>query len=233
MAYETVDLDPFPSHSGTQMDLFGVKGKPDRLVRVPKLTIDSNWKPEPEILAALQREIGEFLPNPEIVRAYVRGAAMDLVSVQKIETPSMHEHPMSILKRHARQKNLPLEGLDRFVDGSKRLHVTDDFLPDLAGRGNFIIWNGKPLLLDFNSHYDHLEQIDSRPNHHLEIAVNREGVPTRDLSIAAMAFAETEILHRDTSTDNYYEVLRDSVRQEAVKTLMRRYMNRISLEKMC
>jgi hypothetical protein len=185
-------------------------------------------------LDRLREHVGEFLPDPQVVRAEVRGTVQELVSVQRItDSRSLTDHPVIILRAYSHHTAPRIEGLNRFVGGCKTLHVIHGFMPDLAGRGNFIVWQGKPLLLDLNSHHSHIEEKPRRRGAPIQIPVNDQGVPTWDWSMSTLATMETDLLHLPIEEDSFYAPLRDPARQKFLQELTDRYRERIGLDQMC
>ncbi len=227
---ELLELETLPIHSGTQINLFPVRGQEERLVRVPKDHL--NCPSETVHLGKLQEYLDEFLPDPQVVRAQVHGTILELISVQRISSRQTQERPSEVLNRYSKGTEAPI-GLARFISACKELHVAHGLLPDLVGLGNLIVWQGKLLLLDLNTHQSHIERKAQKKGPAVEIPVNNEGVPLWDWSLEVLARAETEILHRSLASDVFYASLRDRARQKFLRELTESYLQRRSEGKMC
>ena len=103
--------------------------------------------------------------------------------------------------------------VDKFIKSVKKMIAEADYVPDLAGIGNFILtYDGKIKLVDINN--------ISKVSYKSEISLDDKGYPVIDKSIEALSIIEQKLLNRTIDkNEKIYRTFLDDQRMQAVKEL--------------
>ncbi len=211
---------PGPINSGTLVHIHKLKGVKARVARIPILEEDD----ESEIsdLEIMKPFLGNFLLSPEVVKIEHQGKLRNVISTRHVQDAvELRTLPIKVV----RHTELDPKMVAEFVDGCRGLRGKRGVVPDLAGKGNLIVINGKPILVDFN---DPLKRAPIRTKKNtrrtIAIPVSRQGYPIFDRSLEVIAEMERSILGRNVSNDAFYSICRDTQRRGFANQLCREYV---------
>lgn len=103
--------------------------------------------------------------------------------------------------------------VNKFIESLKKMIVEANYVPDLAGIGNFILtYDGKIKLVDINN--------ISKVSFGSDIRLDDKGYPVCDKSIEAISIIEQKVLNRTIDkNEKIYRTFLDPQRMQKVKNL--------------
>jgi len=119
--------------------------------------------------------------------------------------------PLKMTREHLIQK--VQKQVTKFIESLKKMILEANYVPDLAGNGNFILtYDGKIKLVDINN--------ISKVSFGSDINIDDKGYPVCDKSIEAISIIEQKLLYRTIDkNEKIYRTFLDAHRMQKVKDL--------------
>lgn len=120
-------------------------------------------------------------------------------------------NPLKMTTEHLIQR--VQKQVNKFIKGLKKMIMEANYVPDLAGIGNFILtYDGKIKLVDINN--------ISKVSFGSDISIDDKGYPVCDKSIEAISIIEQKLLNRSIDkNEKIYRTFLDPQRLQKVKDL--------------